>query len=383
VDRDRILQTLTNLLSNAIKFSPAHQTIWVNVEIETDRVLIAVKDQGRGIPADKISSIFERFQQVDSSDSRNHDGTGLGLAICQSIVLQHNGQIWVESELGAGSTFYFTLPLPVTDVPLFCEQPNPILKEIRASVTHSVTDQMPLVLICNDAPSLQPMLETLLEQQGYRVLTASGRQAAVEAETHRPDVILLVGDQAWETMASLKQKETTSKIPMIVCRVSPPYSDDVEDSVVQIDEAAVFELLRQALAPVSNQIEVLIVEDDTELAEMLKILFERHGVSTVRASTGREAIRLSQQMNPDLLVLDLLLPGGDGFTVVEWLQQHSQLCHTPLVVYSVKELNRLERDRLKLGPTEFLTKGRVTIQEFEQRVMALLQHITQTTRPQS
>lgn len=383
-DRDRIIQTLTNLLSNAIKFSPRDRTVWVNVEVQTDHVLIAVKDQGRGIPADKISSIFERFQQVDSSDSRNHDGTGLGLAICQSIVQQHNGEIWVESDVGVGSTFYFTLPLPPTEIPLSCAQRNSVLT--RSPNVESIAERKPLVLICNNAASIQLTLENLLERQGYRVLTVSGQQAAAAAETHHPDVILLVGDQAWETMASLKQKATTSKIPMIVCRVSPPHSDDVESSITQademIDEVAVFELLRQALAPVSNQMEVLIVEDDAELAEMLKILFEQHGISTIRASTGREAIRLSQQMNPDLLVLDLLLPGGDGFTVVEWLQQHSQLCHTPLVVYSVKELNRLERDRLTLGPTEFLTKGRVTIQEFEQRVMALVQRITQTTKPQ-
>jgi signal transduction histidine kinase len=75
-------------------------------------ILFAVKDQGRGIPAAKLDTIFERFQQVDYSDTRNQDGTGLGLAICRSIVAQHQGELWVESEVGVGSTFYVTLPLP-------------------------------------------------------------------------------------------------------------------------------------------------------------------------------------------------------------------------------------------------------------------------------
>jgi PAS domain S-box-containing protein len=111
VNPDRILQTLTNLLSNAIKFSPPHRQVELSAEVQTQEVLIVVKDQGRGIPSDRTERIFERFQQVDASDSRQQGGTGLGLAICQSIVQQHGGRIWVESEVEVGSTFFFTLPI--------------------------------------------------------------------------------------------------------------------------------------------------------------------------------------------------------------------------------------------------------------------------------
>jgi light-regulated signal transduction histidine kinase (bacteriophytochrome) len=146
VDPDRIVQTLTNLLSNAIKFSPPGSTVWLSAELGSresgvgkkenskfkiqnskfktnnqlpithyplpiTNITFQVKDTGRGIPADKLESIFERFQQVDASNSRHQGGTGLGLAICRSIVQQHDGQIWAESILGEGSTFYFTLPL--------------------------------------------------------------------------------------------------------------------------------------------------------------------------------------------------------------------------------------------------------------------------------
>jgi len=132
---DAIVQTLINLVSNAIKFSPANSTVWVKAEVvgakesgsggaEEQRsggehhpitpppyILFSIQDQGRGIPADKLETIFGRFQQVEVQDSRQKRGTGLGLAICKSIVQQHQGQIWAESVLGAGSTFYFTLPL--------------------------------------------------------------------------------------------------------------------------------------------------------------------------------------------------------------------------------------------------------------------------------
>lgn len=110
-DPDRIVQTLTNLLSNAIKFSKPASTVWLLAQLQSDAIEIQIKDQGRGIPEDKLQIIFHRFQQVDASDSRKKGGTGLGLAICRNIVEQHKGRIWVQSVLGQGSTFYISLPL--------------------------------------------------------------------------------------------------------------------------------------------------------------------------------------------------------------------------------------------------------------------------------
>jgi PAS domain S-box-containing protein len=124
-DPERIIQVLTNLLSNAIKFAPQNSIISLSAEIQESRferngpqnpphspkILFKVQDRGRGIPRDKLESIFERFKQVDASDSRKKGGTGLGLAICRSIVEQHGGKIWAESTLGKGSIFYVALPI--------------------------------------------------------------------------------------------------------------------------------------------------------------------------------------------------------------------------------------------------------------------------------
>ena len=111
IDPERILQTLTNLLSNGIKFTEPGGMVKLEASIQGDRCHITVQDTGRGIPQDKLQIIFERFQQVDASDSRAKGGTGLGLAICRHIVERHNGKIWVESVLGQGSTFYISLPI--------------------------------------------------------------------------------------------------------------------------------------------------------------------------------------------------------------------------------------------------------------------------------
>ena len=118
-DPDRLIQVLVNLLGNAIKFSPAESKVTLTVQAETDQVLFQVKDQGRGIPADKVEAIFEQFQQVDASDARDKGGTGLGLTICRNIIQKHGGRIWVKSVLGEGSTFYFTLPIPLEEELLY------------------------------------------------------------------------------------------------------------------------------------------------------------------------------------------------------------------------------------------------------------------------
>jgi PAS domain S-box-containing protein len=113
-DREKTIQVLVNLLSNAIKFSEAEQVVTVSASASGDEVIIKVSDQGRGIPADKISEVFDRFKQVKLEDGRKKGGTGLGLAICKSIIELHGGKVGVESEEAKGSTFWFSLPANVT-----------------------------------------------------------------------------------------------------------------------------------------------------------------------------------------------------------------------------------------------------------------------------
>jgi PAS domain S-box-containing protein len=113
-DPDRLLQVVTNLISNAIKFSPKNSAVSIVLTPETQGVTLSVVDPGRGIPADQLETIFDRFQQVDSSDSRQKGGTGLGLAICRAIVQQHSGRIWAERNPDGGSTFRVFLPFRQT-----------------------------------------------------------------------------------------------------------------------------------------------------------------------------------------------------------------------------------------------------------------------------
>jgi K+-sensing histidine kinase KdpD len=109
-DADRVVQVLVNIAANAARYSESGGVVSLGAERRGAEALLTVKDRGRGIPPDKMEAIFERFVQADSSDARDRGGVGLGLAICRSIVRQHGGLIWVASELGRGSTFFFTIP---------------------------------------------------------------------------------------------------------------------------------------------------------------------------------------------------------------------------------------------------------------------------------
>jgi PAS domain S-box-containing protein len=114
-DPDRLLQVVINLISNAVKFSPKNSAVSIVTTPEAQGVTLSVVDPGRGIPADKLETIFDRFEQVDTSDSRQKGGTGLGLAICKAIVQQHSGRIWAERNPDGGSTFCVYLPLRQSD----------------------------------------------------------------------------------------------------------------------------------------------------------------------------------------------------------------------------------------------------------------------------
>ncbi|QIZ71393.1 PAS domain S-box protein [Oxynema aestuarii] len=412
-DPDRVVQTLTNLLSNAIKFSPEGESVWLSAQVsnalpretadgEGDRtaasvgdrrreVLFQVRDRGRGIPADKLETIFERFQQVDASDSRKKGGTGLGLAICRSIVEHHGGRIWAESEPGRGSCFSFTLPL---DRPTLNEAPpsSPLLS------TEVSPPSPPLILVADRHEESRHRLVAWLERAGYRAIAAHSSLEVVElASSLAIESIFLNLDpsdmNAWQTIAHLKNNPKTRDIPVTL----------VTDLSCVREAAGLSEMkgwickpLQESLRPVTAAIaepesqnrergddakaRVLIVEDDPDLAQVLVATFKRHGIETFHARTGREAIQISQHVIPDLLVLDLVLPEYDGFAVVDWFRQHDRFARMPLVVYSARTLDRNEREQLKLGETEFLTKSTNSPDEFERRAIALLERMVKTDR---
>ncbi len=371
LDSHRILQTITNLLSNAIKFSPAGSTIRVSAERDHSGITFRVSDEGRGIPADKLDLIFERFQQVDASDSRDKGGSGLGLAICRSIVAQHGGEIRVESELGRGSTFTFNIPAP---------PPRTAAAPERAPRRK--------VFVCDDDEDTRALMRHFLTTNDFDVTEYSRAEdllRVLETPAQLPDVILLdvfmPGMNGFEALARLNGSPETARIPVVIVSTLDP--EAVGGSVSgmcawlpkPLSEESFIAALNSAVG-LRARPRVLIVEDDVDLARVLVASFESYGADAVHAVSGREALALAQQSTPDLLVLDLVLPDIDGFAVVDWLKSHDLCSSVPLLVYSALETSAAQQERLRLGRTEFLTKSRVSPEDFERRVGALLHSIT-------
>jgi PAS domain S-box-containing protein len=375
-DPDRILQVLTNLLSNAIKFSPPESEVSLTTEAGEGEVVFRVRDAGRGIPPDRLESIFERFSQVDSSDAREKGGTGLGLAICRSIVQQHGGRIWVESTPGEGSTFTFTLPTsfsPAVHLPDVVDDAG----------------EGPLILVCDDDVSILTVVEEILRSWGYRTVGVQDGESAVrEATRLHPDAILLdmmmPGMTGSDTLQALRRRPDTRAIPVVILSALKPMprvqrSREVVDWVEKpFEEQGLLHALEEAVSVRWKPRRVLLVEDDPDLARVLLEVFGRHGIEALHASTGVDAVEMSRRAAPDLLVLDLGLPHGDGYWVVESLRGDEGLRGIPVVVYTARELEEDDRERLRLGQTEFLTKGRVSPDEFEKRVVSLLNRIAPT-----
>ena len=387
-DPDRILQVITNLLSNAIKFSPAGSTVSVQIDSDTNSVLLKVVDQGRGIPTDKLEAVFDRFQQVESGDASKKGGTGLGLAICRSIIQQHGGAIWAQpNQNGPGTTLWAQLSRSAratdTNAPSMISAP--------------VERGEGLILVCDDDPGIRVVVAEQLRQHGYDILEASSGEEVLSLALQRvgkvrgngalqPISAILLdlympGLSGWETLQQLKENSATANIPVVILSVIPPTERTLLAGEAQgwvqkpFNENLLLAELRRVLRAKGGPGEILLVEQDHELAQVILDGFRKAGVRMDHASTLQQAVDRCLLGAPDMLILDLILPDGDGFSLVDWLRRQPALQMLPLVVYSSREISEAEMVKLRLGPTQFFNKAKVKPREVEELVLAMVSRL--------
>ncbi len=368
-DSDRLLQVITNLLSNAVKFSPPNSPVSVMLRPGATGVILSVIDHGRGIPADKLETIFGRFQQVDASDSRQKGGSGLGLAICRTIVLQHSGRIWAERNPLRGSTFRVFLPFEPASL----------------SIPRSPSDSEPahgVVVLADGNAESRPKIAAQLARHGYSVVQAATVEQTLSAARQDAQAILLDssldGMNGWEILPMLRRMDSAATTPVVLLSMEDPnlrgeMPGDTSGQVSKpLREEELLDELARVLCGDGEKARILIVEDDRDLAHVIGEIFARDNISVQTAYSLKETIQACDSFRPHLMVLDIGLPDGDGFNVVDYLRHRSDLAAMPLVVYSGRELSREERGNLTLGPTYFLAKTRVQPQQLEALVLTML-----------
>lgn len=393
-DRDKLIQVVTNLLGNAIKFTSEGGTVKVSAarqDLLTARISIA--DSGVGIEPQFHESIFEKFSQVDSSETRDIKGSGLGLPIARSITEHHDGKLFLESELGSGSTFIIELPLHVESDPE--SEPNSSGDEPEFSLIGQGFEPGQTVLVVDDEPSIRRFLRHILEGEGFLVIEArTGEDAVAIAMREKPAIVLLdlvLPDiDGFEVLARLKQQSSTRNIPVIILSIIEdeercfrlgasdylPKPIDRERLVDRVSRLIAAGPARKTEGPGH----VLVVDDDDSVLKALSAILTNHGFQVDLARNGKEGLDLAREKQPDLIILDLMMPIMTGHEVLLALKQNSATAEIPVVILTAAEPD--ERIRALQGGAESLMTKPFTEKELAKLVRESLLAVGQSLKTQ-
>ncbi|MBN1873471.1 MAG: GAF domain-containing protein [Anaerolineae bacterium] len=355
-DSRRIRQVVLNLVSNAAKFTD-QGFIRVGATYDDYQVIINVQDTGIGIPADKIDAVFEQFKQVDSSSTRKYGGTGLGVPLSKKFVEQHGGDMWLESVVGEGSVFYFSLPI---------EGPSAVKPEKEEDEASTEAKTYHTVLTVDDDERVITLFRRYLEKHGYRVFGLTDTTRVLEeAKRLKPYAItldiIMPNKDGWALIRELKADPDTSDIPIIVCSVvsetDKGLSMGIADYLVKpFSEHDLLEALER-LEKDTQDGYVLLVDDNPDDRQLLRRILENAAYEVIEADGGESAIAQIQMKTPSLVVLDLMMPNIDGFAVLENLKSGESTRHIPVIVVTAKELDPKEREHLQQRVASLLEKG--------------------------
>lgn len=370
-DDAKLKQILLNLLSNAVKFTERGS---VTIRAAgSDRaggwLTIEVQDTGIGIAPEDQPTVWEEFRQIDGSLARQYEGTGLGLAIVKRLAALLCGSITLQSAVGRGSTFRLEIParLPhnVTIEPTPAPVAAPRERTAVSDLRHQLDDR-PLVLIVDDDIEVLYILEKYLRDEGYRIESArSGDEAITKARELHPfamtlDVMLPERD-GWDVIREIKSDPLTSDIQIIMISMLDNsqlgFSLGATDYLVKpISRTALLQRLAQIRngKPMRN---VAVIDDDALELRVLSLTLQEEGFDVTTFNNGPDALRWLEANTPDLITLDLMMPGMDGFAVLESVRAHEALRDVPVLVITAKDILSEDRQRLNGSIAAVIQKG--------------------------
>jgi signal transduction histidine kinase/CheY-like chemotaxis protein len=334
VDRTRIRQVLLNLFSNAIRFTERGE-IRVSARAVGGELEIAVADTGEGIPPEDLPAIFEEFSQARGPITTGKGGAGLGLAVCREFVRLHGGRIWAESELGKGSTFRFTLPLPASGkarsrtvyyLPDGWSPPLPKERSGRA-----------VVVLAPDEPSARQVARGI---SGYRILIASSvEELPALVEQEHPAGVLLVKDPLATAEGPRPEDiwRATGRQDLGVLEFYTPL-ESLARRYLQVDAYLVKPVQAEELVVALDGVQApgrfLVVDDDAGFRALMQRLLQASfpGAAVQLCPDGEGALALLRQEPFDVVILDLLMPGMNGVELLMRAREQGLLRSARVIV---------------------------------------------------
>ncbi len=370
-DEIRLSQVLINLISNAVKFTEKG-SITVEASLQKNaqnksEILVTVTDTGIGIAKEDQNKLFQRFSQVDDSPTRKTGGTGLGLSICRSFIEMHGGKIGLlHSEVGKGSVFFFTIPAP--------ESTSAI------NLDHLINGENVILSIDDDAQVIS-LYDRFLRPHGYEVVPLTDpTQAVQKARELKPFAItldiMMPQKDGWQVLKDLKKDEQTRNIPIMICSI---LEEEEKGFNLGASEYLVKPFLQDDLASAIQRLskdkeihDVLIVDDDPSDLRLLKKMIEDEGkYMAVLADSGAAALQLLNDFTPDIIILDLFMPGINGFELLEKLKKEPRLSGIPTIVLTGADLEVDQQKFISDYGNQIITKSSLNKND-------LLQHLQET-----
>lgn len=365
----KLKQVLINLVSNAIKFTK-EGSVTITAKLLNNgvepQIAIGVIDTGVGMNKDALQYIFDAFRQVDAALTRKVGGTGLGLAIVQSFTQLLRGKVNVESEEGKGTSFEIVIPVNLNPAENSSEISNQSFEE-----NHQLSAEELIVLCIDDETEALDLLSGYLRDEGYQVITATtGEQGLALAKQHHPFAItldiLMPHKDGWSVLSELKVDQATRDIPVIIISFM--------DNKALGYQLGAFDYMQKPVEPQrlmssiqrlskDNFKHALVIDDDPEARDLVCQILHDANIQCHTAVDGNAGISHLQQTEkqlPDLILLDLMMPGMDGFEMLAEIQKIPEWAAIPIIIVTAKTLEEHEREFLRPKVASILAKDGLT-----------------------
>jgi len=357
-DEGKVSQILRNLISNALKFTP-NGTVTITAELlENGEILFKVSDTGIGIAAENHDTIFKEFGQVDNPLQNRYRGTGLGLPLCRNLAMLLGGRIWLESELGKGSTFFVSLPaVYVGEATQQDDFVMPAAPEFHRT---------PILFLEDNAETANIMESYLRESEFQAILSPTVAQSEVWTSRHTPAAVIAdvyLGDEkSWGFIARLRER--LPELPIIATSVHDESANAISYGAnlflpKPIEREILLRELRRFTAQTGTK-RILLVDDNEVARYILRDLLDQPWLYIREASSGSEALSMLGEGLPDALILDLLMPDVSGFEILRQLRAQEATSALPVLIYTSKILSDSEKAQLNSWHAKIIRKEDVS-----------------------